>query len=203
MSALSLYKQIAIKRIIMWSESGRCRDDSPIFKCMNTAKKYQLENYIIKSVCDGSYISVPLWKNIVKMKVNIYERIQCVLTNALYAKSSMYVDCIPAGRIWPWYVHASRHPELFKKCLSLMRAILGFENENANYGHVNYCDCKYDQVKTIPYILFECEKLHEKREMMLEVVEQNAPAGFIIDFTNLNSSEKNCPCAKWFKWKLR
>ena len=69
----SIYKRIVVKRIVMCCSKGMLNLSSPITNALSTAKKYNLEQFIISSVTSGVFMTLSQWKTIVKQHIRLYE----------------------------------------------------------------------------------------------------------------------------------
>ena len=133
---------------------------------------------------------ISIWKNLVKTRIKEYDRNSHILTSAMYIKSVLFVKCVTKVKMWPWYIHASRYPELAKHCTTLMRILLGMETESTDYKNISLCDCEYNQVKTVEHILFVCKKLKSSREHYWKSVVKLAPKRLFDDLNDMSVNSK-------------
>ena len=190
LSVKSLYKVITIKRILRWCETGKQYTEGPVFNCLYTAKRYNVINFILEAIVSGEYMSIDMWKSLVKLKIKEHEKRRHVITRSMYVKAELYNKCVKFDYVWPWYAYAKDNPRQTNDCNYLMRIMLGYETQNVNYGSTSYCACRPDQTRNIPHILFDCSLLQNIRLLLWNDIMSELPQAFVTDFCQLNSDEK-------------
>ena len=188
----SIYKNVVLKRMIMCLKSGigDQRSASPVINVMQIAKKYKVISVILDSVTTGVYMSLVKWKVLIKHAIREIEWKKHTVASALCKKSHMFNDCIKCRALWPWYMHASRYPELSKKVTTLMRLTIGMETENERHNGTAYCECTPDQRKTVSHILFECVNIESQRMLLWNEVTNVLPQTFMLNLKKMSIHER-------------
>ena len=191
MDTMSVYKMIVIKRVLHYLKSGS-EISGPICDCLRVARKYNVLQCIVNSILNGSYMSMPSWKALVKEKINTLEAQAHVITHTMYKKSNLFMKCIKPGEVWPWYIHSSRNPELTRLCTTLLRIIIGVELENDVYKGENVCMCSPDCRATVAHVIFVCPLLTDKRQFLWQNVSRLGPKILIDGINNMPAEERIC-----------
>ena len=189
-SVTSLHKQIVIKRLLKSYSANEYNLNSPVANWLHTAKKYDLVKFIFDGMNSGNYMSITKWKNTVMESINRYEMLQRMATQELYVKCYLYKQCVQRQCIWPWYILSYKQPNLYVKCVTMMRLMLGIELVNDNYTAVNYCTCTQDKVISVAHVLFECSLLKSDREHAWNLVSLKSPKPFVESVSAMNIIER-------------
>ena len=191
MNTTSIFRKVVIKRIHMWSKKER-KTTGPVCECLNVAAKYNVLIYVVAGMNDGIFMSISEWKRLVKGKIQWLETAKHNVTISMYKKSNLFVKCIDQSKMWPWYTHASRYPEMYKLCITMMRLLVGVELENERRNVSSYCICCADKLMCAAHILFECPVILVRREISWEDVCSNAPQNLINDICKMNIEDRTC-----------
>ena len=107
-------------------------------------------------------------------------------------KGFCVVNFIEFGRMWPWWIHASRYPCKMKKCVIMAKVMTNSKYINGDYCYANkICSfCETTKQYDLPHLLFSCKKFDQERCNEWNVVKENIPAGLLLEIEMLNEYDQ-------------
>lgn len=185
MSITSVYKQVAVKRILMFVKENVANNMSPTCDILKAARKYDILHIIVQSITSGEFMPLCSFKALIKCKIQQREFQQHVISLNMYKKAVLYDDCITSCTTWPWFVHASKYPETSRKCTTLLRLIVGIEIDC-----MSSCICSAGYTMTASHVLFECILIKHIGNILWKKVEVALPKGMLKDINEMSPKEK-------------
>ena len=192
-----IYKYVILRRIVYNLSELQTQNSilniSPIYEIMKNAKKYNLLEFIKNAVYNGEYISKHQWR--IKVKTAIYEHEwrRHKVTFELYKNLNTYKNSIFGIALSPWWIHASRYPELYKQVTLLIRLLTGTQPLEESYNTTYYCSaCSSNIQNALPHLLFECLYSSDTRNIEKLKIANVCPDAFSDDFERMSPDEKTC-----------
>ena len=123
----SLYKVVAVKRILYSKSIDMHTSLSPIIATLSIAKKYGVFDILLNCLVNVNVLSCGEFKVFVKQKIKQYEWKQHIVSFCMYKHIDMFTSIFQCMKMWPWYVHCSRYPEFGKSVTLLTSLVVGYD----------------------------------------------------------------------------
>ena len=163
---------------------------SPVLLMYKKAKQYGLENCVIKCLTSGNLSMIPYYKHIVKHTIWERENVMWKASAMMYKELGVYLKCISAIKILPWWLYAQKCPH-HKVRISCIIAVLMGSQPKGMQRNIGKKKCHLCGMSESPkHILFECPKLVNPRTQSWEGVLGVMPHSMMIDVDQLNMADK-------------
>ena len=133
----NIYKKTAITRISyhIYNSDGDHR--GPCKHAVDTFKKYGLMNILYSAFESGVYMSLDVFKRMVKCKVWEYEKKCFEATCLLYRSVPTFTDCQFKIEMWIWWKIVCKKPTLGRQCKLLARILFSQSALNSDTSKYN------------------------------------------------------------------
>jgi hypothetical protein len=187
-----IYRKITMARILHYCESERMHK-GPIVTILDTAKKYNVLQYILYSMLNGFTLTNVQWKKKIKTIIKERECQRHIATLSMYKGTKLFLSAIKTPQLWTWWEYASRNPKSWRKCKNLAQFLTGYRRYHEFFNRDKICNvCLINSECPLTHILFECTELITTRENHWNTVRQHVPAPFIETFEPMQAFAKTC-----------
>jgi hypothetical protein len=187
----NIYKNVIIHRIRTWCVNNG-KQYGPVAAIMDVAKKYNLHNVVINAIKYNVFMSKVIWKCMVKKTIKEYEDEKVRLLLKMYKGMETCEKCFPQGKMWPWWQHATRYPNLTHKCRKVAKMLLcqySVRNENVfKNGICSLCETYCNDF--LCHVLFECNEYEQMRKYEWNDVQSVMPAGLKLSVNDMTDKQK-------------
>ena len=111
----------------------------------------------------------------------------------LYRNLTTFMDCVEYKKLNVWWKCVAKSANSFKSVSSVIALLCGTQPSGygENFGSRQRCKvcCSYDY-DSMEHIIFECTRLQDKRQSMMNDLTNTMPYGMRESFLNLNIKAK-------------
>ena len=145
----TIYKKVMLYLIL--NPRSADRRSGPLCKMLVTCAKYGLSNMVVNSVVNGTYMSMPMWKRMVKRMVIDQDNRDLHKSSYMYESLSHAMSHVLNHKMTSWWTYAHRYPRDTYKCSTIVRLLL-----NSYRLGANRCAMCNEASDTLSHILFSC-----------------------------------------------
>lgn len=185
----TLYKRIAIQRVVQFLYGPVMERSGPIFQAYCTIVKYGLQTHIVNILEGGTSLSLKQFKRLVWESVSEKHQTEWKASLYLYRSLSLYRECSPSIKTCVWWQVSYSRPHLVKATRCVVRMLCGLLRNEGRGVACHLCDA-WAHADAV-HVLFACDSLAPVRAEFWENVLREMPIP-MADYvsTQLNSADK-------------
>ena len=174
-----------IKRIIHLAHQSVTENlQGPVWRILSTCNSYGLLETVLDAIMNGDYMSITMWKKMVKERVLSQDIKSVKVTSKLYKSLELVNNDIWNSRtMLAWWFYAKCCPWDVKKCRVIVRLLLNCYR----LGKQRCILCMDGNKNDVRHILFQCTSLMVKRSLLWANVISECPKQLGIEIENMDA----------------
>ena len=191
----SIYKKVLIYRYVCHFYSDCPNHLGPMWKAMETSQKYGLKTHVQNAIESGDYMSMALWKTLVKKAIWKREQVKWKIMCGIFTSLFNIKKAIPAVQTWSWWIYTQDNPSDIYKVRILLKLLLNIKCfkkrskvKNIPQSICQQCD-KFVQ-QTVAHVLLECEKATGERDTLWNSVLHNCPIALVNELGQMTPEDR-------------
>ena len=194
----TIFKKLLIRRYTSITYCDTVAPQGPLYKMLQTCRKYNLLNTVCNALESGIYMSKREWKKIITEKVWQHENHRWKFISMLFSNLRGLRAGIKEVKMWSWWRYASSDPKHGKDIRTILKMLLNVHQLNSVTAHHEHnstprCQfCDTGAVESVAHMLFACSDPETcvSRNRLWAVVKENGPNNLITEIELLSIEER-------------